>query len=90
MLNTFKTGLIRCIVFRKGNKWYSVALEFNIVEVDENPSKSLSSLFEAIEGYVISAKKAKLDLSVLNQKPDKEYEKIWKSTNNQILIGASR
>jgi hypothetical protein len=53
-----------------------VALEFNIVEVDENPSKSFNLLFKAMEGYVESAKKGKLDLSVLNQKPNKEYEEI--------------
>jgi len=30
----------------------------------------------AVEGYIISARENKLDLSVLNQKPNKEYEKL--------------
>ena len=77
--NTYTNSRVRYIVFKKGSKWYSVALEFNIVEVDNNPKKVLDALFMAVEGYIISARENKLDLSVLNQKPNKEYEKLWES-----------
>jgi len=36
-------------------------------------------LDEAIRGYLISAKKAKLGEAVLNQKPDPEYERLWRA-----------
>jgi hypothetical protein len=39
-----------------------------------------------MEGYVESAKKGKLDLSVLNQKPNKEYEEIWEAANNKLKV----
>ena len=34
-------------------------------------------LFEALQGYVEAARKAKLRPMVLNQKADHEYEKMW-------------
>lgn len=75
--NTLKKGSVRYIVFKEGNKWYAVALEFNIVEEGDDPREVLLFLFEAIQGYVKSAIKIKARPHVLNQKADKEYEDLW-------------
>lgn len=76
--NTLQRGSIRYIVFREGNTWYAVALEFNIVESGDDPREVLLSLLEAIQGYVKSAKKIKARPHILNQVSDPEYEKLWK------------
>ena len=75
--NTLQKGSVRYIVFKEGGKWYAVALEFNIVEAGDDPRVVLFSLFEAIQGYIKSAKKIKARLHILNQKSDKEYEDLW-------------
>jgi hypothetical protein len=46
------------------------------VEVNKDPNVVLINLLEAISGYVESAIKNKIHLSLLDQKTDKEYEKI--------------
>lgn len=74
--NTLKNGKVRFMIFKKGNSWYGVALEFNIVEVNKNPEIVLFDLLDAISGYVESTIKNKIDISILNQKVDKEYESI--------------
>ncbi|MDP3769349.1 MAG: hypothetical protein Q8R40_00200 [bacterium] len=76
--NTIQKGEVRLIVFRERNTWYGVALEFNIVEEGEQPQEVLLRLMQAVEGYLESAKKIKARPHVLNQKPDLEYEELWK------------
>ncbi|KKU19658.1 MAG: hypothetical protein UX77_C0003G0054 [Parcubacteria group bacterium GW2011_GWA1_47_11] len=39
-------------------------------------------LFEALQGYLTSARKLKLRPQVLNQKSDPEYEKLWANLQN--------
>ncbi|MDA2920480.1 hypothetical protein MYX76_13475 [Desulfobacterota bacterium AH_259_B03_O07] len=68
---------VRFIVFREGAAWYAVGLEFNIVESGDDPDEVLFLLFEAIRGYVKSAKKAKAWPDILKQKIDPEYEQMW-------------
>lgn len=77
--NTLDKGSVRYIVFqdKEDNAWYAVALEFNIVESGDDPRQTLFGLFEAIRGYVASARKIKARPGILNQKPDPEYEKMW-------------
>ena len=77
--NTLERGSVRYIFFRdrKENVWYGVALEFNIVESGDDPQQTLFGLFEAIRGYVESARKIKARPLILNQKTDSEYEKMW-------------
>ena len=75
--NTLQKGSVRYIVFKDRGKWYAVALEFNIVEAGEDPREVLVSLFEAIQGYVKSARKIKARPHILNQFPDSEYQLLW-------------
>jgi len=75
--NTLQKGSVRYIVFKEGNKWYAVALEFNIIEFGDDPREVLLSLFEAINGYVKSANKIKARPHILNQVADSEYEDMW-------------
>ena len=75
--NTLQKGSVRYIVFREGNIWYAVALEFNIVEAGDDPREVLFSLFEAIQGYVKSARKIGARPHILNQETDSEYEELW-------------
>jgi len=75
--NTLQRGSVRYIVFKEDDTWYAVGLEFNIVESGSTPQEAMLLLFEALSGYVESARKAKLRPIVLNQKTDSEYEKLW-------------
>ncbi|HEX9721712.1 MAG TPA: hypothetical protein VGA53_00420 [Candidatus Paceibacterota bacterium] len=75
--NTLQKGSVRYIVFREKDTWYAVGLEFNIVEAGETPREALLLLFEAIQGYVESARKIKARPGILNQKTDKEHESLW-------------
>ncbi|MDD3940753.1 MAG: hypothetical protein PHQ01_04250 [Candidatus Pacebacteria bacterium] len=83
--NTPTKGIARIIQFKDGDKWYSVCLEFNIVEVSVNREKSFGNLIEAVEGYVEAARKIKglHDFSFLNQTPIKEYEYMWRLSMNK-------
>ncbi|MCX6720353.1 MAG: hypothetical protein NTW11_00920 [Candidatus Staskawiczbacteria bacterium] len=75
--NTLKSGRVRHIIFKDGDTWYGVALEFNIVEEGDSPQEVINLLFEAIQGYVETAQKLKMRPMPLNQKPDKEYQELW-------------
>lgn len=77
--NTLNKGSVRYIIFKENGAWYGVALEFNIVEEGDNPVEVMASLFEAIQGYVETARKLKMRPMPLNQKPDKEYQDLWDS-----------
>lgn len=76
--NTLQRGSVRYIVFREDDAWYAVGLEFNIVETGSTPQEAMLLLFEALQGYVESAKKIKARPTILNQKSDAEYEQLWK------------
>lgn len=79
-MNTTQKGAVRCIVFRDGDTWYGVALEFNIVESADDADVVRFNLDEAIQGYVESQKKLKgTRVSPLNQKPIPEYVDLWKN-----------
>ena len=86
-MNTTTKGQIRCIIFKEGNTWYGVALEFNIVEEGDSFSVVNYNLREAIRGYVESQRRIKGSrVSPLNQKPDKEYSGLWnKLTSNKPI-----
>ena len=76
--NTLQKGAVRYIVFREGDTWYAVGLEFNIVESADDPRIALNNLFDAMQGYVASLKKVKgARISPLNQKTEREYESLW-------------
>ena len=77
-MNTPQKGQVRYIVFKDSAVWYAVGLEFNIVESADDPRIALMNLFDAMQGYVESAKKIKgARISPLNQKTDEEYENLW-------------
>lgn len=69
------------MVFKDGDTWYGVALEFNIVVESDDYDVVMFNLNEAIRGYVDSLKKAGVTtkFDALNQKPDEEYESMWKN-----------
>lgn len=75
--NTLNKGSVRYIIFKEDNTWYGVALEFNIVEDGDNPVEVMASLFQAIRGYIETARKLKMRPMPLNQKPEKEYQELW-------------
>ncbi|KKU66913.1 MAG: hypothetical protein UX89_C0018G0011 [Parcubacteria group bacterium GW2011_GWA2_47_16] len=77
MKNTLKNGSVRVIIFKDKKDWVGAVLELNIVESGDNPQTLMSSLEEAIQGYVCVVAKERLDESLLNQKPNPEYEKMW-------------
>ena len=75
--NTLKKGSVRILVFREADTWYATALEFNIVEAGDTPREVMLLLFEAVEGYLESARKIKARPTIFNQSSDPEYEKKW-------------
>ncbi|MCX6716979.1 MAG: hypothetical protein NTV72_03575 [Candidatus Taylorbacteria bacterium] len=81
--NSLHKGEVRFIVFKEDDTFYAVGLEFNLVI--EGPTKEVVTfeLFEALQGYVESAKKANLRPHILNQKTDVEYENLW----NDLVAG---
>ena len=79
MKNTYNRVSVRCIVFKEKRVWYGVALEFNIVVDGDSSQVVFDALDQSVRGYFEVAKKNKLDISVLNQKPVAEYEKMWNS-----------
>lgn len=84
MVNTPTKGTFRHIVFKDGNTWYAVALEFNIVESADDSKLAFFNLLQAVDGYIASMKKIKgaKNMHALNQKANPEYEKLWKSLNS--------
>lgn len=79
LMNTTQKGAVRCIIFKDGDTWYGVALEFNIIESADDADVVRFNLNEAIQGYVESQKKLKgTRVSPLNQKPVKEYADLWR------------
>lgn len=91
MENTIKKGTYRWIVFKKGVAWVAAALEFNIVQVGDDPSLVYLELQEAVKGYLEAAQKIKgfrekTVTPILNQKPDEEYEALW----NQVQSTAQK
>lgn len=82
-MNTTSEGKFRYIVFKEGDVWYSVALEFNIVESAEDPKLAFFGMTQAVQGYVDSLKKIKgVRFYPLNQKADSEYESLWTEIEN--------
>jgi hypothetical protein len=77
MKNTYTRAAVRCIVFREKGTWYGVALEFNVVVDGDSPQVVFDELDKAVKSYFSTAKKHKLDVSVLNQVSDVEYLKMW-------------
>jgi len=75
--NKLQKGKVRYIIFKESGTWYGVALEFNIVEGGDNPLEVMASLFQAIQGYIETARKMKMRPIPLNQVPEKEYQEMW-------------
>ena len=80
-------GTFRHIVFRDGDTWYAVALEFNIIESAEDPKLAFMNLLQAVGGYIESARKLRGGRYYsLNQKSDPEYEELWTNLNSSKPI----
>lgn len=82
-MNTPSKGKFRHIVFKDGDTWYAVALEFNIVESSDDAKLAFFNLLQAVSGYIQSAKKIKGSrFQSLNQISDSEYEDMWKNLHS--------
>ena len=75
--NTLQKGSVRYLVFKDGDTFFGVALEFNIVVEGAHPMEALLLLHEAVAGYLEAAGKLKVRPDILNQTPDPTYEKMW-------------
>lgn len=80
--NTLQKGTVRYIVLKEADTWYGVGLEFNIVIEADTKEVALFNLFDAIRGYVNSARKiGGVRPDILNQSVAKEYEELWQALN---------
>ena len=86
--NTLQKGSVRFIIFREGGAWYGTCLDFNIVESGDTPQEAMVLLFDAVEGYLESARKIKARPHILNQKSDVEYERMWSNLEEHKKIPA--
>ena len=77
--NTLQNGRVRNVIFKEGKSFFGAALELNIVEQGDSPQEVMLLLDNAVKGYVESARKNKLSISVLNQDVDPEYEALWRA-----------
>ncbi len=84
--NSLQKGSVRYIVFKEDDLFYAVGLEFNIIVEGLTKEAALFLLFDAMVGYVESAKKANLRPNVLNQVAEKEYEDLWDNLNSDKPI----
>ena len=87
MMNTPQKGRYRWIVFKKGEEWIAAALEFNIVEVGEDPNVVYIEMQEAAKGYIEATQKLRrfrpqVVNPILNQEPEEEYEQLWNAARN--------
>lgn len=87
MENTTQKGAFRWIVFKKRGEWIATALEFNIVQVGDDPNVVFFEMQEAARGYIEATQKLKgfrpqVVNPVFNQKPDEEYERLWNEARN--------
>lgn len=85
MKNTLKQGSIRTMIFKENDVWYGVALELNLVVDASEKQYAFSKLDRAIKSYIKAATKVG-DESVLNQKTDSEYEKLWQLASDNKPI----
>lgn len=83
--NTLHRRSVRYLVFKDGDVFFGVALEFNIVVEAAHPTEALLLLHEAAMGYLESARKTKARPHILNQKTDLEYERMWQAHQDQKL-----
>lgn len=79
--NTTEKGQVRCIIFREGDTWYGVALEFNLVIDADSKLEAFSRLDEGIKNYVDTVRTHHLRNNLLNQNTSSEYSKMWKDLN---------
>ncbi len=86
--NTPKKGTFRHIVFKDGDTWYAVAMEFNIIESSNDPKLAFFNLLQAVGGYIDSMKKIRgaMNFSTLNQTPDPEYVKLWDNIHAPVPV----
>lgn len=82
--NTLRNGQVRNVIFSEGGEYFDAALEFNIVEQGDSPEEVMILLDNAVRGYVESAQKNKLSISVLNQPINPDYERLWSAGQKGI------
>lgn len=83
--NTLRSGQVRNVIFEEKGSFYGAALELNIVEQGDSPQEVMLLLDNAVKGYVESAQKNKLSISVLNQDIDPEYEELWSNSQRGTM-----
>ncbi len=88
--NTLKSGSVRNVIFSEKGEYLGAALEFNLVETGDSPQEVMLLLDNAVKGYVESAQKNKLSISVLNQEVDPEYEALWDAGQKGLSAGKRR
>ncbi len=86
-MNTAKKGKVRYIIFKEGDTWFGVALEFNIVVEGDSAAVVNFNLQEAIRGYIESMRKIRGSrFAPLNQKPAAEYLALWNKLSSDKPI----
>ncbi len=71
--NTKDSGIMQFLIYKNGNDYVGVCLNFGIEEYGDDPLKLKKSIFEAAQSYLESVKKKGLSDEYLNVVPEKEW-----------------
>lgn len=71
--NTKEQGSLRFLVYKDGDEFCGVCLEFNLIEYGDNPDELLESLKEGAESLIKGVAEHNLSEEALNDPADIKY-----------------
>lgn len=76
--NTKEKGYIHYIIYKEGDEYIAVCLDFGLIEYEQNPKKLEKSIVEAALSYLAAVRKKNLPDEYLNLPVEKKYRDILK------------
>jgi len=75
--NTYDSGKLTFIMFKEGNKYTAVCLEFDLLTQAKNPKAAEERISDYAKAWLTNVKKNKLSEKLLNQPAPQKYWKIY-------------
>lgn len=76
--NTYDSGKLTFIMFKEGNIYTAVCLEFDLLTQAENPKDAEERISDYAKAWLTNVKKNKLSEELLNQPAPQKYWRIYK------------
>lgn len=86
--NLPRGGVVRILGFKEKNMWHFVAIEFNIVIVNEDYQIAFLKLLASLKAYIKGALKSKAE-KAFQQDTNPKYEKMWGKSANYLASEAN-